>query len=289
MYALKDATGVAMRKPWRALTSLACLQQCLQQPLSRQCDGTHTHAVTRGRAAERFARYTAPLVEAVGRAVLAYPMRSGEAEEVGAPVRAMSDESGSGPSVLVNFPKSQPGKGERQGLPESGAGKSVRRGLPKPDPSGIATTTPPASVTKPPGRAVGANEPGEIPAEIQADMSDEQARVARSLPTPEMPSAEQRSQHEITHLPFAPWCADCVRGRGRDVSHHKVPSHEGPPVVELDYPFVRGGARVDALVTLLLAMRKEVGYGLACHVRTKGQMDRNAISVLLQWLYLRPA
>ena len=55
-------------------------------------------------------------------------------------------------------------------------------------------------------------------------------------------------------------------------------------MVELNYSFVRGGVRGDALVTLLLAMRKEVGYGLACHVRSKGQMDRNAISVLLQWL-----
>ena len=63
----------------------------------------------------------------------------------------------------------KPGKSERQGLPESDAGMSVGQGLPKPDPSGIAVTTPPVSVTKPPGRAVGANEPGEIPAEIQTD------------------------------------------------------------------------------------------------------------------------
>ena len=264
MYALTDAAGTPMRKPWQALTSLACLRK----PLSRECNQLHDHAVTRGRAAIRSARYTAQLVEAVGRAVLAYPMRSGEAEEVGAPVRALNDESGSGSSVLVSLPKSLPGKSERQGLPESDAGKSVRRGFPKPDPSGIATTTPPVSVTKPPGRAVGANDPGEIPAEIQADRDEERARAAKTLPTHEAPSAELRARHEITHLLFAPWCAECIRGRGRDVSHQKVTSHDGPPAVELDYSFVRSGVRGDALVTLLLAMRKEVGYGLAGHVRS---------------------
>lgn len=136
VYALKDATGVAMREPWRALTSLACLQQ----PLSRQCDGTHTRAVTRGHAAERSACYTAPLLEAVGRAVLAYPMRSGEAEEVGALERALNDESGSGSALLKDYLR------EKKSGGGSDAGKSVRRGLPKPDPSGIATTNPPVSV-----------------------------------------------------------------------------------------------------------------------------------------------
>ena len=92
VYALTDAAGTPMRKPWRALTSLACLRK----PLGRECMQLHDHAVTRGRAAIRSARYTAQLVEAVGRAVLAYPMRSVEAEEVGAPVRALDDGSGSG-------------------------------------------------------------------------------------------------------------------------------------------------------------------------------------------------
>ena len=74
-----------------------------------------------------------------------------------------------GAAPRMEATKEKPGKSERQGLPESDAGKSVRQGLPKPDPSGIAVTTPPVSVTKPPGRAVGANEPGEIPVEIQTD------------------------------------------------------------------------------------------------------------------------
>ena len=33
---------------------------------------------------------------------------------------------------------------------------------------------------------------------------------------PREPSAEERSEHEKTHLPFRSWCRHCVRGRGKE-------------------------------------------------------------------------
>ena len=32
---------------------------------------------------------------------------------------------------------------------------------------------------------------------------------------PEEPSLEERASHEITHLPYQPWCAWCVMEKGR--------------------------------------------------------------------------
>lgn len=39
------------------------------------------------------------------------------------------------------------------------------------------------------------------------------------LPVPSPPSEVERLLHELTHLPYAPWCEACVRGRGRDLPH----------------------------------------------------------------------
>ena len=33
---------------------------------------------------------------------------------------------------------------------------------------------------------------------------------------PREPSAEERIEHEKTHLPFRSWCRHCVRGRGKE-------------------------------------------------------------------------
>eukprot|EP00972_Heterocapsa_arctica_P077673 11455352-Heterocapsa_arctica.AAC.1 len=65
--------------------------------------------------------------------------------------------------------------------------------------------------------------------------------------------------HEATHLPFAAWCGECVGGRGKDAAHHRQYDAEGPPLVQLDYSFLRTGAMEDSLVTLLLAFYVRVG------------------------------
>ena len=41
-------------------------------------------------------------------------------------------------------------------------------------------------------------------------------RVPRA---PEEPSADERARHETTHLPYQPWCAWCVMGKGRGKPH----------------------------------------------------------------------
>eukprot|EP00972_Heterocapsa_arctica_P050800 7467099-Heterocapsa_arctica.AAC.1 len=37
------------------------------------------------------------------------------------------------------------------------------------------------------------------------------------------PSAEERRRHEVTHLPFAPWCLSCIGGRAKDAVHRRQP------------------------------------------------------------------
>ena len=111
----------------------------------------------------------------------------------------------------------------------------------------------------------------------------EQVRPAAAYPAAVQPTANERASHEMTHTPFAEWCWACVAGRGRDTGHSKVKA-DGPPVVELEYSFMRTGAKGDSLVTILLGMRKVLGYVFAAWVTSKGLEDRAAVSTLAQWL-----
>ena len=39
---------------------------------------------------------------------------------------------------------------------------------------------------------------------------------------PDMPDAETVRQHNLTHIPFQPWCQVCVQGQGKDRAHCKA-------------------------------------------------------------------
>ena len=46
--------------------------------------------------------------------------------------------------------------------------------------------------------------------------------TARTLGQPTRPGPEQVAAHDLTHLPFAPWCAHCVQSRGKEMAHPKT-------------------------------------------------------------------
>ena len=52
--------------------------------------------------------------------------------------------------------------------------------------------------------------------------SDEQMTLStRALKSPGQPSVEERTAHEMHHLPHRPWCPECVKARGVDDPHHR--------------------------------------------------------------------
>jgi hypothetical protein len=64
--------------------------------------------------------------------------------------------------------------------------------------------------------------------EIEARLQEREEELNRNpnlgrapveLKTPQAPSEVERLMHELTHLPYQPWCEACVRGRGRDLPH----------------------------------------------------------------------
>ena len=96
------------------------------------------------------------------------------------------------------------------------------------------------------------------------------------LAGPEPPSQVERELHELTHLPYAPWCESCVRGRGKDVPHRRSepPERRLLPMVCLDW-FVatssdEEGRKSEGTTDVLLMTDAETGYVAAIPAKSKG-------------------
>ena len=62
---------------------------------------------------------------------------------------------------------------------------------------------------------------------------DEECAPRRVAPDPGDPTAEERDDHRIDHLPYRCWCEHCVRGRGTGEQHRRGPECR-IPVISFD-------------------------------------------------------
>ena len=111
----------------------------------------------------------------------------------------------------------------------------------------------------------------------------EHARLANGEPLATAPSELEQSRHCLTHLPFAKWCAICVKARAKDMVHNKIKVKDGPDVVQFDYAFMRSGEE-EKLVPVLIAITRRAGYAFASAVRVKGAGDVAVVDDILAWL-----
>ena len=70
--------------------------------------------------------------------------------------------------------------------------------------------------------------------------------VARSISQYEKPSQREVEQHNLTHMPFRPWCKHCVFGRAKNDPHLR---DKGPkssvPIVPWDYMYLKEDDKAD--------------------------------------------
>ena len=102
------------------------------------------------------------------------------------------------------------------------------------------------------------------------------------LKVPVPPSEVEKGLHELTRLPYAPWCEACVRGRGRDLPHYGLPIGEEAalrsarlrPMIYMDWFDIASsdedGKRGEGITKALLVIDGETGYVAAIPAYTKG-------------------
>ena len=86
---------------------------------------------------------------------------------------------------------------------------------------------------------------------------------------PEEPSAEERREHELTHLPYRSWCKHCVGGRGKEAPHKKQDGQGELPELHLDYAFMGNEGEAGKTITMLVARERRTRMTMATAVPSK--------------------
>ena len=107
-------------------------------------------------------------------------------------------------------------------------------------------------------------DPPPLP-EVDMDTS---AQAPCSLHVTKEPTAQERAEHELTHLPFRSWCKTCVVSKSRRDHSKKVRLKQ--PVLQCDYSFF-ADPKVEGSVTILNVRDVMSGLALACVVPNKGR------------------
>lgn len=93
----------------------------------------------------------------------------------------------------------------------------------------------------------------------------------RRLEDPRAPSREARAEHDITHVPYRPWCEHRVRGRGKNMAHKAQPDKErSTPAVHIDYCFLGSSEKSQKLLTILVARDRDSKMLMSTVVPRKG-------------------
>ena len=65
----------------------------------------------------------------------------------------------------------------------------------------------------------------DVTIEVISDEDDE--GFNKSLPCPVLPTRKMIDAHNVPHLPYASWCAACVRARGSRYAHKRIKDTAG--------------------------------------------------------------
>jgi hypothetical protein len=113
----------------------------------------------------------------------------------------------------------------------------------------------------------------------------EEDPVVRAIRDPGQPTPEEVAAHELTHLPFRPWCPDCVSGRAADDPHRRIvrDADDGVPKVSVDYGFISSDDGEDTRAILVLKVSGTKVVSAKC-VSGKGRVDPFAVGWLVDEL-----
>ena len=109
----------------------------------------------------------------------------------------------------------------------------------------------------------------------------QQVRAAKGLPQPAPPTAQERAEHELTHLPFRSWCPTCVANKGRADNHPRQFSKL--PVVQFDFCYFKT-ANEQHTTPILTGIDVETGMVMATVVSNKQQDFQHHIQCIQAFL-----
>ena len=95
---------------------------------------------------------------------------------------------------------------------------------------------------------------------------------------PHEPSEFEKQKHNLTHIPFQPWCTSCVKGKAQAEPHkrtERIIEDSELPMIQCDYLMLKDTAGTGGLKVLSMYVRT-FGYGMSTVVDMKGPTDMYA-------------
>ena len=124
---------------------------------------------------------------------------------------------------------------------------------------------------------------------VQDPMDDDRVLVesgTEMTPVPREPSEFEKQKHNLTHIPFQPWCTSCVKGKAQAEPHkrtERIIEDSELPVKQCDYLMLKDTAGTGGLKVLSMYVRT-FGYGMSTVVETKGPTDSYATTWAVKML-----
>ena len=113
---------------------------------------------------------------------------------------------------------------------------------------------------------------------VRDPMGDDRVLVesgTEMTPVPQEPSEFEKQKHNLTHIPFQPWCTSCVKGKAQAEPHkrtERIIEDSELPVIQCDYLMLKDTAGTGGLKVLSMHVRT-FKYGMSTVVETKGPTD----------------
>ena len=113
---------------------------------------------------------------------------------------------------------------------------------------------------------------------VRDPMDDDRVLVesgAEVTPVPHEPSEFENQKHNLTHIPFKPWCTSCVKGKAQAEPHKRtdrIIEDSELPVIQCDDLMLKDVAGTSGLKVISMYVRT-FGYGMSIVVETKGPTD----------------
>ena len=85
--------------------------------------------------------------------------------------------------------------------------------------------------------------------QVEPEAADYVAQRPKALKQPSEPTLTERLEHELTHLPFRPWCDVCVRSKSRQSKSRKLSMKQ--PVLQMDFSFLGDSPHAKEQITIL--------------------------------------
>ena len=105
--------------------------------------------------------------------------------------------------------------------------------------------------------------------EAECEVGGEATAKPACRRTHSLPSVAEQRLHRLTHVPYRPWCAECVAGRKANWPHLSGSSEEerdaqSLPEVHMDYCFLRDEPKSESVPVIVLKDRDS--RALSAHV-----------------------